>query len=135
MKACLGVCSLAECATDRRQKWNGQDRDFVMNVNRVKTVWIRMNVRTAWCACALALLAPPAWAQSSSEVISTRGLERLDFREVINSAKSKVFPTVVFIKCLRESFEGGKKVSVEVSGSGVLISRSEERRVGKECRL
>jgi serine protease Do len=72
------------------------------------------------------LLLSRAWAQSPSEVISTRGLERLDFREVINSAKNKVFPTVVFIKCLRESYEGGKKVSVEVSGSGVLISANGE---------
>ena len=73
-----------------------------------------------------ALLAPAGWAQNSGELAGTKGLERLDFREVINSAKNKVFPTVVFIKCLRESFEGGKKVSVEVSGSGVLISANGE---------
>ena len=73
-----------------------------------------------------ALLAPTGWAQNSGELAGAKGLERLDFREVIDSAKNKVFPTVVFVKCLRESFEGGKKVSVEVSGSGVLISANGE---------
>lgn len=48
--------------------------------------------------------------------------EALDFRRIINSAKEKVFPAVVYIKCLRESMEGGKKVYQDVSGSGVLIS-------------
>jgi len=49
-------------------------------------------------------------------------LARLDFREVIASAKDKVFPAVVYIKCLQESHESGQKVSQEVSGSGVVIS-------------
>jgi len=70
----------------------------------------------------LVFVSAVARAQGGSPTGDTRGLERLDFREVINAAKNKVFPTVVFIKCVRESFEGGKKVSQEVSGSGVLIS-------------
>ena len=49
-------------------------------------------------------------------------LARLDFREVVAKAKDKVFPAVVFIKCLRESHETGQKVAQEVSGSGVIIS-------------
>ncbi len=51
-----------------------------------------------------------------------RGLEILDFREVIRKAKNKVFPAVVFVKCLRDSHERGKKTSEEIMGSGVLIS-------------
>lgn len=54
------------------------------------------------------------------------GLNKLDFREVIRESKNKVFPTVVFIKCVRENHEGGKKVSQEVSGSGVIISAKGE---------
>ncbi|MCX7934030.1 MAG: trypsin-like peptidase domain-containing protein [Planctomycetota bacterium] len=50
------------------------------------------------------------------------GIKTLDFREVIKSAKDKVFPAVVFVKCLRESHEEGKKVTREISGSGVIIS-------------
>lgn len=50
------------------------------------------------------------------------GLGTLDFRRVVRRAKDKVFPAVVFIKCVRESHEMGKKQSVEVAGSGVLIT-------------
>ena len=45
-----------------------------------------------------------------------------DFREVVKSAKDKVFPAVVFIKCLQETHEGGKRITQEVVGSGVIIT-------------
>lgn len=51
-----------------------------------------------------------------------RGLDQLDFRKVVKSAKEKVFPAVVFIKCVREDMQGGKRQAQEVSGSGVMIS-------------
>ncbi len=47
---------------------------------------------------------------------------RLDFRKVIFDAKSKVFPAVVFIRCVVESYEGGKKTSFEIAGSGVIVT-------------
>jgi serine protease Do len=49
-------------------------------------------------------------------------IANLDFREVIRSAKDRVFPAVVYIKVLQESHESGKKISREVAGSGVIIS-------------
>lgn len=49
-----------------------------------------------------------------------------DFRDVIREAKSKVFPAVLYIKCLRESHESGRKINESVSGSGVLIGPSGE---------
>ena len=49
-------------------------------------------------------------------------LKTLDFRKVIKEAKKKVFPSVVYIKVLKESHEAGKKITQEVSGSGVIIS-------------
>lgn len=49
-------------------------------------------------------------------------LAKLDFREVIRNSKDHVFPAVVYIKCVRESYERGKKQSIEITGSGVLIS-------------
>jgi serine protease Do len=52
--------------------------------------------------------------------------ELLDFRLVIQSAKNKVFPAVVYIKVLQESHESGQKISQEVSGSGVIISAKGE---------
>jgi len=72
---------------------------------------------------------PPATTRASPLAVpgadggtDVKGLEKLDFREVIAKAKNKVFPAVVFIKCVHESFEGGQKVTQDVSGSGVLIS-------------
>ena len=53
-------------------------------------------------------------------------IANLDFREVIRSAKDRVFPAVVYIKVLQESHESGKKVSREVAGSGVIISAEGE---------
>jgi serine protease Do len=50
----------------------------------------------------------------------------LDFRQVIKNAKDKVFPAVVYIRCLQESHESGRKISQEVSGSGVIISAKGE---------
>lgn len=63
---------------------------------------------------------------SAQDDLSLRGLDKLDFRSVVKSAKEKVFPAVVFIKCLREDMQGGRRVSQEVSGSGVLISAEGE---------
>jgi serine protease Do len=68
----------------------------------------------------IAVFSGLAIGQPVKEQIS--GLEKLDFREVIAKAKDKVFPAVVFIKCLRQTTEGGTKATQEVSGSGVLIS-------------
>jgi serine protease Do len=63
--------------------------------------------------------APPSEATESE-------VSRADFGEVVKQAKSRVFPAVVFVKCLRESHEQGKKEQREVSGSGVLISADGE---------
>jgi len=49
-------------------------------------------------------------------------LAALDFRQVVNKAKDKVFPAVVFIRCISEDLERGQKGSRAVAGSGVLIS-------------
>ena len=49
-----------------------------------------------------------------------------DFRQVVTEAKAKVFPSVIYIKCIREGHESGKKLMQGVSGSGVIISGSGE---------
>ena len=43
--------------------------------------------------------------------VNNAGLERFDFRQVVKDAKAKVFPTVVFIKCVAEVMESGVKQS------------------------
>ncbi|MFM7100329.1 MAG: trypsin-like peptidase domain-containing protein [Verrucomicrobiota bacterium] len=55
-----------------------------------------------------------------------RSLERFDFRQVVKEGKNRVFPAVVFIKCVREDLQRGEKQSQEVSGSGVAISADGE---------
>lgn len=71
------------------------------------------------CGIALNLLcAAPSQAQTKQALAETEA----DFRRIVQDAKSKVFPAVVYIRCVRESNEAGKRESVQVSGSGVIIS-------------
>ncbi|MFB3891295.1 MAG: trypsin-like peptidase domain-containing protein [Phycisphaerae bacterium] len=53
---------------------------------------------------------------------ASRQMAAGDFRDIIRGAKDKVFPAVIFIKTIRESYESGKKISEEIAGSGVIIS-------------
>jgi serine protease Do len=50
----------------------------------------------------------------------------MDFREVISRAKAKVFPATVFVLVMQESYESGRKVTSEITGSGVIISEDGE---------
>ncbi|HOX06019.1 MAG TPA: trypsin-like peptidase domain-containing protein [Planctomycetota bacterium] len=68
----------------------------------------------------LLLAAGPGCGPSREEFDGA--VDRLDFRQVVRRAKERVFPAVVFIKCLSESYEGGRKLTREVSGSGVIVS-------------
>jgi serine protease Do len=45
-----------------------------------------------------------------------------DFRKIINIAKAKVFPAVVFIRCVQQNLSGGERATQQVAGSGVIIS-------------
>jgi len=76
-------------------------------------------------AVLLVILAPAGCVEPGAAPdanLAQEGLERLDFREVIRKAKDKVFPAVVFMKCLQESHETGKKITQEIAGSGVIVS-------------
>src|SRR6185436_2783086 len=42
--------------------------------------------------------------------------------EVIQEAKDKVFPAVVFIKPIQQEFRGGKMEKIQVFGSGAIVS-------------
>jgi serine protease Do len=63
---------------------------------------------------------------TSSVDCGSRALATQDFRQIVQSAKDKVFPAVVFIKCQRESHESGRKEFESVAGSGVIISPTGE---------
>ena len=46
----------------------------------------------------------------------------LDFEGVIENAKARVFPSLVFVRPVQEDLSGGEKRRVEVFGSGILVS-------------
>ena len=72
---------------------------------------------------ALLALASAAGCRTASRASSAPDdLGSLDFRAVVQHAKDKVFPAVVYIKVIRETHEAGKKISQEISGSGVIVS-------------
>src|SRR5438094_479289 len=64
--------------------------------------------------------APAAASSAPQSAVETT----LHFREVIKHAKDRVFPSVVFIRCMSENMEEGRKTTQSSSGSGVIISAS-----------
>jgi len=55
---------------------------------------------------------------SSSQTVP----RNINFEEVIETAKRKVFPALVFVKPIVEEYESGEKKKQRVFGSGVIIS-------------
>jgi S1-C subfamily serine protease len=67
----------------------------------------------------------PAGAESPGT--AAKGQQKfaaIDFRQVVKPAMDKVFPAVVYIRCLREDMSTGKKVTETVGGSGVILSET-----------
>jgi serine protease Do len=64
------------------------------------------------------LLTPPGFASEGDQ----DPIARMDFRKVVRAATDKVFPAVVFLKCIRESRERGETKNQVVYGSGVLLT-------------
>ena len=84
-------------------------------------------MKQAWMVVlCLTLGASMCWADPDGADAAAAAANALDFREVVQDAKAKVFPAVVFIKVLKESHESGKKITGEIFGSGVLISETGE---------
>ncbi|NIA06599.1 MAG: PDZ domain-containing protein [Actinobacteria bacterium] len=48
--------------------------------------------------------------------------EYLNFEQIIETAKKRVYPALVFVKPIREEFGSGEKKRAEIFGSGVIIS-------------
>ncbi len=48
--------------------------------------------------------------------------QQIDFQGIIANAKQKVYPALVFVKPIQETFRGGERMQMEVFGSGVIIS-------------
>src|SRR6266540_7034302 len=66
-----------------------------------------------------------AWASlcaSPGTLLAASPDASLDFRRIIEDAKSKVFPALIFVAPVVEDFGGGKRETREQGGSGVVIS-------------
>ena len=72
----------------------------------------------------LVLQAEPLPAEQAMAAVGAESVA--DFRQVVQDAKAKVFPAVVFIKVLQETHTAGERVTSEAVGSGVLISATGE---------
>jgi serine protease Do len=46
----------------------------------------------------------------------------IDFEEIITTAKARIFPGLVYVKPIRETYEEGEKEREQVFGSGVIMS-------------
>jgi len=73
--------------------------------------------------CLAALVMAQGCATSARVDRLEEELRQADFAQVIKSAKRKVFPVIVYLKPIQETFAGGKKAEVETIGSGVVVSR------------
>jgi serine protease Do len=76
---------------------------------------------TAWAWAAVGAvgfaLVRPGDAPAGADERST-----LDFPSVIENAKAKIFPAVVFLRPVQEDLSAGEKRRVEAFGSGVVVS-------------
>ena len=68
-------------------------------------------------ACLLAIVLSAAACSD----IGGNSSKRIDFRKIIATAKSRVYPALVFVKPVQESFLEGERKRIEVLGSGVII--------------
>src|SRR5438128_6329259 len=55
-----------------------------------------------------------------------RDSESYNFPKIVHAAKDRVFPAVVFVRCIREDSDRGRKEGTQLAGSGVLISEKGE---------
>jgi len=75
--------------------------------------------RSLLLALSCLLLSPSQPARAGTLPLQEKGL---DFPRTISRAKEKIYPSVVFIQCVKEDFERGVRSKVTVTGSGVVIT-------------
>ena len=80
---------------------------------------LRSLIAVALCVAMLPVFSGCKWPWTRGTNETTRSI---DFRAVVQRTTDRVFPAVVFVKCIREGYERGKKTSDEIAGSGVIIS-------------
>ncbi|MCD7897288.1 MAG: S1C family serine protease, partial [Planctomycetaceae bacterium] len=83
---------------------------------------LRLSVALTVCLLLFAAGTPVRNAAAAAESLAAANLDLADFRVVISHAKSRVFPSVVFLMPITERYDAGKKEKAQVAGSGVIIS-------------
>jgi len=73
-------------------------------------------------AAAAAVAVALAFARPSPAPAGSEERATLDFPTVIEHAKAKVFPAVVFLRPVLEDLSGGERRRVEAFGSGIVVS-------------
>jgi serine protease Do len=68
------------------------------------------------CASALLMV-----GGSGPRPVSAAGDEQIDFQKIIETAKRRVYPALVFVKPVQEDLSEGESRRVEVLGSGVIF--------------
>ena len=61
-------------------------------------------------------------ARDDAVTVTAGKYSAIDFEAIIEQAKAKVFPTLVYVRPIREDYSEGKKRRMVVGGSGVIIS-------------
>ncbi len=80
----------------------------------------RFRTPALFVLCAAGFLTSPLAAHGQD--VPPAMASQPDFRAIVQEAKDRVFPAVLYIRCIRESNDAGKRESQQVSGSGVIIS-------------
>ena len=75
---------------------------------------------------ATAALAPTPALHAADTAQAAQVAAPGDFREIVNQARQKAFPSVVYLNCVIENFERGERLRATVAGSGVIISADGE---------
>jgi len=79
--------------------------------------------RLAAVGATLCLFAAAGLVRAQEQVTAPpAGRNGIDFEQIITTAKEKVFPALVYVKPISETYAGGKKERRQVFGSGVIIS-------------
>ena len=76
-------------------------------------------VAVSWAALAGAVL---AGCVSQANPPRTAAAPNVNFQQIVETAKEQVYPTLVFVKPIQETFRAGERQRSEVFGSGVIIS-------------
>lgn len=101
--------------------------DAFTRIARFRTHTTTPPSRATIAALALAAFAmAPVFFAGTAPALRAADTTPGDFREIVNHARQKAFPSVVYLRCIVENFERGERLRTTSAGSGVIISADGE---------